>query len=243
MPLCSETREVIQGHACAQTRRSGVPNAGTGGQAGAQAQEWPHVSPPALLKPGSGLPRPQTHVFPRVSRLPGTASFALHGKGGDGVWPRNSPPPCPGLRPWDQARLTFSPRGPGSPRSPLAPCRDGSGGDKGIRVKTGETQGGWQETRGHTGGTLWDVWLLGVPHSPALPPGLQRGLQGLPVRERAQWGPRSQPWAPLPRPPTLTFSPFAPGGPTAACREGPVSPSPPAVSPHPIPSSWVRRAN
>ena len=27
------------------------------------------------------LPRPQTHIFPRVSRLPCTASFTLHRKG------------------------------------------------------------------------------------------------------------------------------------------------------------------
>lgn len=171
----------------------------------------PHMSPTALLKPGSGLPRPQTHIFPRVSGLPCTASFALHrkgGDGGDGVWPRSSTPPCPGLRPWDQAHLTFSPRGPGSPRSPLAPCRDRSGSDKGIRVKTGETPGGWWETQGQMWGTLWDILLLGVPHSPALPAGLQQGRQGLPVSKRAQWGPQSQPRAPLPRP--LTHSPSLP---------------------------------
>lgn len=85
----------------------------------------------ALLNPGSDLPRPQTHIFPRVSGLPCTASFTLHRKYGEGVWPGNFTPPCPELRPSDQAHLTFSPRGPGSPRSPLAPCRDGLGGNMG----------------------------------------------------------------------------------------------------------------
>lgn len=197
------------------------------------------MSPTALLKPGSGPPRPQTHIFPRVSRRPGTASFALHRKGGDGVWPRNSTPPCPGLRPWDQAHLTFSPRGPGSPRSPLAPCRDGSGGDKGIRVKTGGTQGGWQETGvksnvGHIVGHIaaGGSTLTGSPtRSPARPPEApceREGSVGSPV---PALGPSSQ------GPHTLTFSPFAPGGPTTACGEGPVSPSPPAISPHPNLSS------
>lgn len=62
--------------------------------------------------------------------------------------------------------------------------------------------------------------LLEVPHSPALPPGLQQGLQGLPVRERAQWGSLAPPLGPSSQAPnTLTFSPFAPGGPTIVCGE------------------------
>lgn len=48
------------------------------GQAGAQAQGCSLMSTTALLNPGSGLPNPQTHIFPRVSRLPWTAGFTLH---------------------------------------------------------------------------------------------------------------------------------------------------------------------
>lgn len=52
---------------------------------GAQAWEWCLWSTAAFLLPRSDLPGPQTHIFPRVSRLPCTASFTLHRKGGKGV--------------------------------------------------------------------------------------------------------------------------------------------------------------
>lgn len=110
------------------------------------------MSMTALLHPGSYWPRPQTHIFPRVSRLPCTASFTLHRKSGEGVWPPSLTPTCPVLRPWGQAHLTFSPRGPGSPRSPLAPCRDGH--QKAIWasvLQTDETQGGRHEAQGQMG--------------------------------------------------------------------------------------------
>lgn len=54
-------------------------------QTGAWAQERSHMSLIALLNPGSDLPRPQTHIFPRVSGLPCTAGFTLHRKCGEGV--------------------------------------------------------------------------------------------------------------------------------------------------------------
>lgn len=44
------------------------------------------VSMNALPHPGSDTAQPQTHIFPRISRFPCTASFALHRKGGEGVW-------------------------------------------------------------------------------------------------------------------------------------------------------------
>lgn len=85
-------------------------------------QSAPRMTPISVathLKPSVDLPRPQTHIFPRVSRLPCTAGFTLHRKDGEGLWPT---PLCPTLRPGGQGPLTFSPRGPGSPRSPLGPC-------------------------------------------------------------------------------------------------------------------------
>lgn len=43
----------------------------------------PHVHN-CIPPPSSDLPRPQTHILPRVSRLPCTASFTLHRE--DGEW-------------------------------------------------------------------------------------------------------------------------------------------------------------
>ena len=91
---------------------------------GAQPRECSLTCTTTLLSLDSDSPGPQTHIFARVSRFPCTAGFTLHRQWGEGegVWPPNRTPPCPTLRPWGQAHLTFSPRGPGSPRSPLAPC-------------------------------------------------------------------------------------------------------------------------
>lgn len=79
---------------------------------GAQAREWSLMSTIALLMPSSDLPGPQTHIFPRVSRLPGAASFTLHRKGDKGgsshpAWPTSAQ--C--LGPW---------AGPASPSRPEA---------------------------------------------------------------------------------------------------------------------------
>lgn len=43
------------------------------------------MSTTALLIPSSDVPQPQTHIFPRVSRLPCTASFTLHRRSGKGI--------------------------------------------------------------------------------------------------------------------------------------------------------------
>lgn len=51
---------------------------------GAHARDWSLMSTTALLPPSSDSPRPQTHILPRVSRLPCTASFTLHRE--DGEW-------------------------------------------------------------------------------------------------------------------------------------------------------------
>lgn len=72
-----------------------------------------------LLKPSVDTPRPQTHIFPRVSRLACTTSFTLPGKDSEGHWPF---PHLPNTQAREPGPLTFSPRGPGSPRSPLGPC-------------------------------------------------------------------------------------------------------------------------
>lgn len=64
--------------------------------------------------------------------------------------------------------------------------------------------------------------LLEAPHSPALPPGLQQGLQELPDEGEGSVGflsPHPPPSPSSQASHTLTFSPFAPGGPTTACRE------------------------
>lgn len=103
----------------------------------------------APLYPGSDLPRPQTHIFPGVSRLPRTAGFTLHRKGGEGVWPHNCTRLCPGLRPI-------------LPSHPAALAVLGHlwlPGNMGIRDNIGETQGGWHEAQGQ----MWDIlWTLKV---------------------------------------------------------------------------------
>lgn len=66
-------------------------------------------------------------------------------------------------------------------------------------MKPGVKWGHIVDVDGHEGGC---TILLEVPHSPALPPGLQQGLQGLPVRERAQWGSLAPPLGPSSQAPT-----------------------------------------
>lgn len=73
--------------------RYGQPGSGPNRCTGPQTV--PYV-PTALLNPGSDLLSPQTHVFPWVSRLSCTAGFTLQGMSGEGVWPCNFTPPCPG---------------------------------------------------------------------------------------------------------------------------------------------------
>lgn len=149
------------------------------------------MSATALLSPGSGLPTPQTHIFPGVSRLPWTAGFTLHREGGQGVWPPSLTPPCPVL-------------GPGArPASPSHPEALAVLGRLWLPVQmgqeaTGSNVGCGTEAEDGVGG--WTMPVKG-PHSPALPPGLQQGLQGLPVRKRAQRGSWVPPLAPLPRTP------------------------------------------
>lgn len=81
----------------------------------------PKNGPCFTVKSGLVLPRPQTHIFSRVSRLSCTTSFTLHIKDGKDPWPPSLTPTLPGTYAGSPDPLTFSPRGPGSPRSPLAP--------------------------------------------------------------------------------------------------------------------------
>lgn len=68
------------------------------------------------VKPGLVLPRLQTYIFPRVSRLSCTASFTLHIEDGQGAWPPGLTPTLPNIyagpthlfTPWSgQSSVTF----------------------------------------------------------------------------------------------------------------------------------------
>lgn len=77
----------------------------------------------------------------------------------------------------------------------------------GVRVP--DSSNSRREREGWAGwGVLWNVrvtgWVtyeLGVPHSPALPPGLQQGLQGRPDERRVSGIPQPSPLPPTPGPP------------------------------------------
>lgn len=111
MPLCSETREVIQGHACAQTRRS----------AGKRRLRMGTQTRGRALAPGG-------HAS-SGSREQGAGSRTLERVVRQAHRPRNGPM-CPHLRSSSQAqacpdpRLTSSPGSPGSPARPASPCTE-----------------------------------------------------------------------------------------------------------------------
>lgn len=87
-----------------------------------------------MVKPSLVPPRPQTYVFSRVPRLSCTACFTLHIEDGQGLRPPGLPPPLPHTYAGSPDPLTFSPRGPGSPRSPLAPYRHKGHGTTQVSV-------------------------------------------------------------------------------------------------------------
>lgn len=125
------------------------------------------VPPPtASVAPTTRSPAPHvhpTHIFPRIPRLPKSSWLPLAGENkqkaglGDDVQGEQLQldPPCHGRQlgspgpPWflphqpPRAALTFSPLGPGKPRSPLEPYRGESSirGGGGHRADLPPTEG------------------------------------------------------------------------------------------------------